>query len=95
MVKRKRIAFTVTSAKTKLSPYAFGHALGMLSVVALLFYTVMVWFSDYSGAIIIQQYPLSFSFYNWTIVIGLIETYVLSYIAGWIFAKIYNETMRE
>ena len=94
MVKRKSVVYE-TKVKAKLSPYALGHALGMVSVVALLFYTVMVWFGDYAGAIIIQQYPLSFSFYNWTIIIGLVQTYVLSYIAGWIFSKIYNETIGQ
>ena len=91
--KIKTISSNVTS-KTKLGPYAAGHALGMVSVVAILFYTVMVWFSDYNASVIIQQYPLRFSFYDWTLIIGFLQTYVLSYVAGWIFAKIYNETIR-
>jgi len=94
MVKKRRLIYE-QKVKAKLGPYAFGHALGMVSVVALLFYTVMAWLSDYSGNIIIQQYPLTFSFYDWTIIIGLLQTYVLSYIAGWIFAKIYNETIGQ
>jgi hypothetical protein len=78
--------------KSKLRPYAFGHSVGLISVIALLFYTFMAWFTDYNASIIIQQYPIVFSLNNWTIIIGLIQTYVLSYIGGWIFVKIYNKT---
>jgi len=77
----------------KFSPYAFGHAFGMVSVTAILFYAVMAWFSSYTGTVIIRQYPIAFSFFNWTIIIGLLQTYVLSYIGGWIFAKVYNESV--
>jgi hypothetical protein len=82
----------VVKARPLLRAYAFGHALGLMSVVALLFYTIMVWFSDFNASIIIQQFPIKFSFFDWTIILGLIQTYVLSYIAGWIFVKIYNKT---
>jgi len=91
---RRRGAKRTMSSMSRLSPYAFGHALGIVSVLALLLYAVMVWFSNYSGAVIIQQYPIAFSFNSWTLIIGLIETYVLSYIGGWIFVKVYNVTLR-
>ena len=78
-----------------LRAYAFGHAFGIVSIIALLFYAVMVWFGSYDGSIIINQYPLGFSFNSWTLIIGLIETYVLSYIGGWIFAKVYNRALRR
>ena len=91
----RRIVRSVGSALggCGLRPYAFGHAFGIVSVLALILYAVMVWFGSYDGTIIINQYPLGFSFDNWTIIIGLIETYVLSYIGGWIFAKVYNSAL--
>ncbi|MCH7568922.1 MAG: hypothetical protein IIA87_05900 [Nanoarchaeota archaeon] len=97
--KRRRVLRRIVSrAQTpiaKLSPYAFGNAIGIVSAIGLFFYAVMVWFGDFSGAIITSQYPIPFSFNSWTILIGLIETYVFSYIGGWIFVKIYNKTIRK
>jgi hypothetical protein len=92
IVKAVRSAFAPRSAK--LSAYGFGHALGIVSVLALLLYAVMYWFGSYDASIVISQYPLGFSFSDWTIIIGLIETYVLGYIGGWIFAKVYNGASR-
>ena len=78
-----------------ISPYSLGNALGILSVIALLFYAVMVWFGSYNANFIIQQYPISFKFNTVSLLIGLIQTYVLSYIGGWILAKIYNSSLRR
>jgi len=89
-----RVIKALTSSRTKLSAYAFGHAAGIVSIIALLLYAFMTWFGDFNGSIIIQQYPINFSFDNWTVIIGLIETYVLAYIGGWIFVKIYNGVVR-
>ena len=83
------------TSRNKLSPYAFGNALGIISVIGLLLYAIMSWFSDYTGTVILEQYPLPFSFNDWTIIIGFIETYVLSYIGGWIFVLVYNKTLRR
>ena len=98
MVRRKRRIIRAVRALmprgTKLSPYAFAHALGLISVIALLFYALMSWLGDYDPSIILQQYPITFSFNSWTILIGLVQTYVLSYIGGWIFVKIYNKSTR-
>jgi len=79
---------------SKLSSYGFGHALGVVSVVVMLLYAVMTWFGDFNSSIITQQYPLVFSFSDWTILLGLVQTYVLSYIGGWIFVKVYNKVAK-
>lgn len=90
--RKKRSVRNLISRVSKLRAYAFGHAFGLVSVIGLFFYGVMSWFSSYTGDVIIEQFPLSFSFNNWTLIIGLIEAYVLSYIFGWIFVQIYNRT---
>ena len=72
----------------KLKIYAFANALGIVSALALFFYAVMSWLdATYTGAVIIQQYPIPFSFNDFSLIVGIIETYVLSFIAGWIFAN--------
>jgi hypothetical protein len=78
-----------------LSPYAFGNSLGFVSVICLFFYAVMTWFGGFSSAIISQQYPIYFSFSDWTLIVGLIEAYVLGYIGGWVLAKIYNRSLQS
>jgi predicted lysophospholipase L1 biosynthesis ABC-type transport system permease subunit len=84
---------TVSLGRSRgLSPYAFGNAFGVVSVIALLFYSVMVWFASFDVTVIISKYPLGFSFDDWTILIGLAQTYAMSYVGGWIFARIYNKT---
>ena len=97
--RRRKIARAVRSAfaprSARLSAYGFGHALGIVSILALLLYAIMYWFGNFDASIILNQYPLGFSFDDWTIIIGLIETYVLSYIGGWIFVKIYNKASRQ
>lgn len=90
--KTRSSSVTGKRAAVGLSPYGFGHALGIVSAIALLFYAVMIWFGSFDSSLITSKYPLSFSFSNWTLLIGLIQTYVLSYIGGWIFAKVYNRT---
>jgi len=80
-----------SSSKTILSPYALGNALGLVSALLLAFYAVMSWLSSYNPSIIISQYPIPFSFGNLSLIIGLFQTYVMGYIGGWIFAKIYNK----
>ena len=78
-----------------LRPYAIGNALGIVSLLCLLFYAVMSWFSNYDASVIIQQYPIGFSFENWSILIGLVQTYVFGYVFGWIFTRIYNRSLRK
>lgn len=73
-----------------LRPYALGNALGLMSMIILIFYGLFVWFSDYETAFIIAKYPIGFSFYDWTILFGLLQSYVMFYVAGWVFAKLYN-----
>lgn len=73
-----------------LKPYALGHALGMMAMVVLVFYGLFVWFSDFDTAFIIAKYPIGFSFYDWTILIGLVQSYVMFYVMAWAFARFYN-----
>ena len=73
-----------------LKPYALGHALGMISMIVLVFYGLFVWFSNYESAFIIAKYPIAFSFYDWTMLFGLVQSYVMFYVMGWVFAKLYN-----
>jgi uncharacterized integral membrane protein len=94
MVKRKRTRVkAVVPSISRLSSYAFGHSFGLVSVLGMLLYTIMAWFSNFNPAFVTNQYPLSFSVYDWTLIVGLLQTYVLGYIGGWIFAKIYNQTV--
>lgn len=88
---KKRIFEKAVSAT--LSPYALGHSIGIAGVIVLLFYAVIVWFGAYSGELIVGKYPLPFSFSDWTIIVGLIETYVFGYVTGWIIANIYNKKL--
>ena len=74
----------------QIRPYALGHALGIMSMVILVFYGLFVWFSNYDSLFIIAKYPIAFSFYDWTMLFGLIQSYVMFYVVGWIFAKFYN-----
>lgn len=73
-----------------LKPYALGHALGMMAMIVLVFYGLFVWFSDFDTAFIVAKYPIGFSFYDWTILIGLLQSYVMFYVLGWTFARFYN-----
>jgi len=91
----KRTVRASSNSGMRLSPYAFGHSFGILSVIALLFYAFMSWFAGYDSSFILRQYPLGFSFNDWTILIGIVQTYVMSYIGGWIFVKMYNKVLRS
>ena len=71
-------------------PYALGHAAGMMSMIVLVFYGLFVWFSNYDSSFIIAQYPIAFSFFDWTFLFGLLQSYVLFYVLSWVFAKFYN-----
>lgn len=76
-----------------INSFAFGNAIGIVSLLALVLSAIMVWFSAWSGSVIIEKYPIPFSFNNWSIILGFIEAYVLGYIGGWIVAKLYNSTI--
>jgi hypothetical protein len=91
---RRSIRLASAPKVGKLNAYGFGHAFGIVSIIALLFYAVMYWFGGYNSSMIINQYPLGFSFDDWTIIIGVVQTYVLGYIGGWIFVKVYNRSLR-
>ena len=71
-------------------PYALGHAMGMMAMIVLVFYGLFVWFSDFDSAYIIAKYPIAFSFFDWTMLFGLLQSYVMFYVLGWVFAKMYN-----
>jgi uncharacterized membrane protein (DUF485 family) len=73
-----------------LRPYALGHAAGMMSILVLVFYGLFIWFSSYDPSFIIEQYPISFSFTDWTFLFGLLQSYVLFYVLSWVFARFYN-----
>ncbi len=93
-ISKKVSTVKITEPKNFLSPYAFGHSLGLVSAILMLILAVMAWFSDYNGYLITEILPVSFSFTNWTLIIGLLELYVLGYIAGWVFAGLYNKTAK-
>ncbi len=71
-------------------PYALGHSLGMVSIISVVFYGLFVWFGDYDPSFIVAQYPIAFSFTDWTFVFGLVQSYALFYVLGWVLAKFYN-----
>ncbi|MEK6847373.1 MAG: hypothetical protein AABY16_04375 [Nanoarchaeota archaeon] len=73
-----------------LRPYAMGHALGMMFLLTMVFYGLFVWFGDYDATFIVAQYPIAFEFNDWTFLFGLVQSYVLAYVFGWVFAKFYN-----
>ena len=59
-------------------------------LLATVFYGLFVWFGDYDATFIVAQYPIAFAYNDWTFLFGLVQSYVLAYIFGWIFAKFYN-----
>lgn len=81
--------------RSRLDAYAFANAAGMVCSLIILFYAVMVWFGAFEGSIIYNQYPIPFTFNSISLIIGFIETYVMGYISGWIFAKLYNTFSRK
>jgi len=78
-----------------LRPFAVGNAAGSVVVFLLLLFAVLTWFAGFNPTPILEDYPLEFSFNDWTIILGLIEGYVFGYVAGWIFARIYNRSLFE
>ena len=89
----KRRAPTPPHFWGRLNPYAIGHALGLMSVLVLVFYGLFVWFGTYDPTFISVKYPLSFSFYDWTFLFGLVETYVMGYVLGLVFSRFYNSVL--
>ncbi|MEK6899117.1 MAG: hypothetical protein AABW79_03410 [Nanoarchaeota archaeon] len=74
-----------------LGPRALGNAFGSVSSIFLLIAGFMSWVNSYYNAdVIAEQFPISFSVYNWTLIVGLIEVYVFGYIAGFVLATLYN-----
>lgn len=95
----RRISRRSINSGSKLKPYAFANALGILSAIMVVLVYIMSSLTSYNGQIIVDQYPLSGSLgiqaTSFLMIITLIESYVLSYIAGWIFVFIYNKTNRD
>lgn len=87
----RNVARALAPRNARLNAFAFGNALGKVAVIMVLVYAVMVWFGGFDGSVITSQFPLSFSFGSWTVILGLIEAYVMGYVFGWIFVKIYNK----
>ncbi len=76
-----------------LRPYALGNALGFVAIFSLVMYAILSWFAGFTPAIITDQYPLPFNFDDWTILMGLVQAYVLGYVGGWIIAYLYNRSL--
>ncbi|PIN89462.1 hypothetical protein COU60_03640 [Candidatus Pacearchaeota archaeon CG10_big_fil_rev_8_21_14_0_10_34_76] len=91
--KNMRRAVSSVMPRIKLSKYAFANSLGLVSGLIILIYAIMSWLSDFDTLAIASLFPLPFSFNSITLIIGVIQAYVLAYIFGWIFVKIYNKTI--
>ncbi len=89
MVKRRGV-MNLFKRTSGLDAYAFGHALGILGVIMVLFYAVLAWFGGYSGYAFIEKFPIGFLFDDWTLFVGLVQAYVMGYVLGWIFVRVYN-----
>ena len=91
---KKMVSRDVRSVSAKsftgLRPYALGHALGMIGLLMIVFYGLFVWFGDYDPSFVVANYPIAFGFTDWTFLFGLVQSYVLFYVLGWVFAKFYN-----
>lgn len=68
--KRSTHVRVAPSSGAALSSLAFGHALGILVLIAVIFYTLFVWFGGYSGIGVADNFPISFSFNDWTFIFG-------------------------
>lgn len=94
----KKSISKVTKTYARLSPYSFANAAGILSALAIVVVYLLSATSSYNGQIVVDQYPLSGSLgieaTNFLMIITLIESYVLSYMAGWIFVYFYNRTQK-
>jgi len=94
-MKKRRVVRTETvgrrtSSVSALHPKRFAHALGMLALIAVVFFALFAWFGGFEGSDVTDSFPIGFSFHDWTFIFGLMQAYVIWYIAGWIFARIYN-----
>ncbi len=76
-----------------LSPSNFANATGMLALIAIVFYALFVWFGGYDGTTVSSSFPIGFDFDNLSFLFGLVQAYVIWYVAGWIFTKIYNSSI--
>lgn len=95
MLSMKKVIHRIQSRVSEMrpgdfKPYAMGHATGMMSMIVLVFYGLFVWFSNYESTFIVAKYPISFSFLDWTFLFGLVQSYVMFYVLGWMFARFYN-----
>ena len=90
---KKRMVRSPFERGARLNAHALAHALGMLSLICIVFYALFVWFAGYEGLYVARQYPITFDFNDWTFIFGLVQSYVLGYVAGWIFARIYNRAV--
>jgi hypothetical protein len=81
------------SSKNKLNAYAFAHSFGIIGIISILFYALFVWFGEYNPALIVGQFPVGFEFNNLSFIFGVVQSYVLAYVVGWIFVKVYNKSL--
>jgi|TARA_Y100000310_G_scaffold343370_1_gene450665 hypothetical protein len=87
MVKKR-----ISSSGSKLRAHAFAHALGILALISLIFYALFVWFGGYNGLEVASSFPIGFDFDNLSFLFGLVQAYVIWYVGGWIFVKVYNRS---
>lgn len=73
---------------------ALANTVGLVSALILVISAFFSWFSDYNADLLAVQYPIPFSVYDWTLIIGILQVYVISYLAGWVFARIYNSQIK-
>ena len=97
MKKRKIVSKSVRNVVSamkgeRLNARSFAHAAGMLALIAIVFYALFVWFGGYSGVEVASSFPIGFDFDNLSFLFGLIQAYVIWYVAGWIFVRIYNSS---
>lgn len=96
MVKRRHVVHHAHASHTAqfLGPHALGRALGATAAIFLFIAAFMSWVNSYYNAdTIAVQFPISFSVYDWTIIVGLIQIYVYAYLAGAIIATFYNRRL--
>lgn len=85
----------VRAPHSSFGPWALGHSVGIVSALFLFAAAFMSWVSSsYNADVLAVQYPIGFSVFDWTIIVGLIQTYVYGYIAGVILATFYNRALR-
>jgi uncharacterized membrane protein (DUF485 family) len=92
MVKKRVSRSSNVGSSRELNVHSVAHALGILNLIVIVFYAVFVWFAGYEGLYVARQFPITFNFNDWTFIFGIVQAYVLGYVAGWIFARIYNKS---